>query len=383
MQIKQISTIINAAASEIWGATAPSVKDTSDIISLGNKVFASDTDKDRFLGVLVDRIKRTVIRTLDLSVDMPNLLLDAEAYFGILQKVNVQPIATETDNSWNIGEVSYTPTIWDIHKPSVSQKLFHNVDTFTIPITIPDVMYKSAFDDGKMGEFIQGIFSTIESCLIMYVNALNHLVVSSAIAEKIKSGKAVNVLALYNAEHEDNPLTADEFLNSPELLRFSGMIARNNIKYMAQPSVLFNEEGMVRATARDNMHVLALSSYVSAYETNYESSVYNRFLTELPLFDEVAYWQNMGQSPSFETCSAINIIPPSEADEDEPTAVEASGVFMVLADRQALGTSLIEDWSGSDRNNRERYTNYTYGVNRGVFLDLSENICVLYVADTE
>lgn len=383
MQIKQISTIINSAALEIWGVNAPSVKDTSDMISLGNKVFASDTDKDRFLGVLVDRIKRTVIRTLDLSVDMPNLLLDSEAYFGILQKVNVQPVMTAIDNSWNIGEADYSTKIWDINKPTVSQKMFHNVDTFTIPITIPDVMYKSAFDDGKMGEFIQGIFSMIESCLIMYVNALNHLVVSSAIAEKIKSGKATNVLALYNEEHEDDPLTAADFLKSPDLLRYSGMVARNHIKYMAEPSVMFNEEGYVRATSRDNMHVLALTSYVSAYETNYESSVYNRYLTELPLFSEVTYWQNMGQSPSFETCSAINIIPPSEADEDEPTAVEATGVFMVLADRQALGTSLIEDWSGSDRNNRERYTNYTYGVNRGMFLDLSENIDVLYVADTE
>ena len=381
MQIKQISTIINAASREIWGVDAPSVKDTSDMISLGNKVFASDTDKDRFLGVLVDRIKRTVIRTLDLSVDMPNLLLDAEAYFGIMQKINVQPIATVNDNSWNIGEVNYQPTIWDIHKPSVSQKLFHNVDTFTIPITIPDVMYKSAFDDGKMGEFIQGIFSTIESCLIMYVNALNHLVVCSAIAEKIKSGKATNVLAIYNTEHPDATLTAEEFLNSPDLLRYSGMVARNKIKFMGEPSVLFNEEGMVRATARDNMHVLALSSFVSAYETVYESSVFNRFLTELPLYNEVTYWQNMGQNPSFATTSSINIIPPSEADEDTPTAVTASGVFMVIADRQAMGTSLIEDWSGSDRNNRERYTNYTYGVNRGIFLDLSENIEVLYVAD--
>lgn len=381
--INQCSTLVNAVAREMWGEDAISAKDTTSLIDLGNKVFASNTDKDKFLNTLVDRIKRTVIRTLDVSTDMPNLLLDSDAYFGILQKVNVQPIATSNDNSWEIGEVGYTPTIWDIDKPNVSQKLFHNISTFTIPITIPDVMYKSAFDNGKMDEFVQAIFSTIESCLIMYINGLTHMVLCSAIAEKVKRNKAINLLAMYNSVFTGATITADDALTSKDFLRFAGMTIRNYIKYMANPSVLYNEESMVRATARDNMHVIMLSDFVSAYTSYYESDTFHNDLVKMPLFTEISNLQGTGTSnPTFATNSAFNIIPPSEKDKDTPTAISGSGIFCVLADRQSMGVTLSEEWSGVDRNNRERYSNYTFGVNKGYFLDLSENITVFGVWDT-
>ena len=382
--INQCSALVNATAREMWGEDAPSVKDVKDLVSLGDKVFSSSTDKDKFLNTLVDRIKRTVIRTLDLSVEMPNLLLDSDAYFGILQKINVQPIPTDTDNSWNIGEVNYTPTIWDIDKPNVSQKLFHNISTFTIPITIPDVMYKTAFDDGKMSEFVQAIFSTIESCLIMYVNALSHLCLCNLIAEKVKANKTVNLLALYKAQFLSATIDEDSALTDKDFMRYAGMIIRNYIKYMANPSVLYNDEGMVRATARDNMHVIMLSDFVSAFTTYYSADTYWKDIVELPLFTEVSYLQNTGNTtPSFATNSAINIIPASERDEDTPTAYTEKGIVCVLADRQTLGITLSEEWSGVDRNNRERYSNYTFGCNKGYFNDLSENAVVFYIADTE
>lgn len=381
--INQCSALVNATARELWGEDAISVKDTTNLVDLGNRVFASNADKDKFLNTLVDRIKRTVIRTLDISVDMPNLLLDSDAYFGILQKINVQPIPTETDNSWNIGEIDYTPTIWDIDKPNVSQKLFQNISTFTIPVTIPDVMYKSAFEDGKMSEFVQAIFSTIESCLIMYVNGLTHLVLCSAIAEKVKRNKAINLLAMYKTQFPSATVDADSALTDKDFLRYAGMIIRNYIKYMANPSVLYNEEGMVRATARDNMHVIMLSDFVSAFTSYYSADTYWQEMTSLPAFSEISNLMGSGTtSPNFATNSSFNIIPPSEKDEDSPTAISGSGIFCVLADRQAMGVTLSEEWSGVDRNNRERYSNYTFGVNKGYFLDLSENIVTFGIWDT-
>lgn len=380
--IFQASTLVNATAREMWGADATTVKDTSSLVDLGNRVFASNTDKDKFLNTLVDRIKRTALRTLDLSVEMPNLLLDSDSYFGILQKINVQPVATSTDNSWNIGEVDYTPTIWDIDKPNVSQKLFNNISTFTIPITIPDVMYKSAFFDGDLDKFVQAIFSTIESCLIMYVNGLTHLALCNLVAEKVKVNKAINMVVLYKAQFPDATIDGDSALTDKDFLRFAGMIIRNYIKYMANPSVLYNDEGMVRATARDNMHVIMLSDFVSSFSTMYSSEVYWREIVELPNFTEISYLQSPGNTnPTFATNSYFNIIPASEKDEDEPTAIYGNGVFCILADRQAIGVTLSEEWSGVDRNNRERYSNYTFGCNKGYFNDLSENVVVFYIAD--
>ncbi len=381
--INQIAPLLNATAKEIWGENAPAVKDLSGLIALGNTVLSSDSNKEVFLRTISDRIKRTNIRVLDLEIEMPKILLDEESYFGILQKIDVQPMEVKEDNSWNIGENDYVSTIWDINKPIVEQSLFNNISAFIIPVTVPDVLYKSAFTSERdMASFISAIFGTIEQSLIMYINALTHLALCNLIAERSKENKVINLLDLYNDTFTPTePLTASIALYNQQFLQFSAMIIRNYMKYLNTPSVLYNNGTKIRATARDNMHVLMLTDYVSAYTTYFESSSFHNELIELPNYAELSYWQNNGQNPIFTNNSKVNIIPSSEEEADTPTAQVVTGVICVLADRQAIGVCLTEDWSGSDRNNRERYTNYTYGANRGYFNDLSENAIVFNIAD--
>lgn len=379
--VNQIAPLLNATAKEIWGENAPTVKDLSGLIALGNTVLSSDTNKEQFLKVMSDRIKRTNIRVLDLEIEMPKILLDEESYFGILQKIDVQPMEVKEDNSWNIGENDYVSTIWDINKPNVEQSLFNNISAFIIPVTVPDVLYKSAFTSERdMTAFISAIFGTIEQSLIMYINALTHLALCNLIAERSKENKVINLLDLYNTTFSPQ-LSASTALYNQQFLQFSAMIIRNYMKYLNTPSVLYNNGTKIRATARDNMHVLMLTDYVSAYTTYFESSSFHNELIELPNYAELSYWQNNGQKPIFTNNSKVNVIPSSEEEKDTPTAQVVTGVICVLADRQAIGVCLTEDWSGSDRNNRERYTNYTYGANRGYFNDLSENAIVFNIAD--
>ena len=382
--INQIAPLLNATAKEIWGKNAPTVKDLSGLIALGNTVLSSDKNKEVFLRTISDRIKRTNIRVLDLEIEMPKILLDEESYFGILQKIDVQPMEVKEDNSWNIGENDYVSTIWDINKPIVEQSLFNNISAFIIPVTVPDVLYKSAFTSERdMASFISAIFGTIEQSLIMYINALTHLALCNLIAERSKENKIINLLGLYNDTFttESTKLTASVALYNQRFLQFSAMIIRNYMKYLNTPSVLYNNGTKIRATARDNMHVLMLTDYVSAYTTYFESSSFHNELIELPNYAELSYWQNNGQNPIFANNSKVNVIPSSEEEEDTPTAQIVTGVICVLADRQAIGVCLTEDWSGSDRNNRERFTNYTYGANRGYFNDLSENAIIFNIAD--
>lgn len=383
MKVFQNSTLINSAVKQMWGQNAPTVQNVSELVSLGEKILSSDTNKEQFLGVLADRIKRTVIRTLDNSIDMPKIFMDYESYFGIMQKITVRPTLSQNDNSWNISEDDYTSTIWEINKPDVSQTFFNNLSAFTIPLTVPDTMLKSAFMDGDMDAFIAGIFNSIESSLVMLLNALAHLAITNLIAERVKTNKHINLLSLYNSAM-GTTLTTAKALFDADFLRYSSMIIRNYINYLRHPSVLYNDGTEVRATQRDNMHVLMLSDFVSAFNIYLQSSTFHNELTQLPLYDEVTFWQSVGNTvPSFTNNSSINIIPASELNEKTKTAVTQSGIVCVLADRQALGTTLVEDWTGADRNNRERYTNYTYGANRGYFNDLSENAVVFVIADAE
>lgn len=381
-KVFQAANLVNATAAELWGKNAPAVKSLTDLVSLGDMVFSSTTNKELFLNTLVDKIKRTVIRTLDNSVDLPNLLLDQDSYYGILQKINIRPMAAVNDNSWNVGDVSFTPSLYDIHKPDVSQKLFQNVSSFVIRLTVPEVLYRSAFDEGKMDEFIAGLFENVEKCLIEYINAMTHLVLCNLIAERIKEQRGVNLLDLYKQTFTSATITEDDAIYDKDFLRFAGMTIRNYIKYMQHSSVLYNDGTELRATQRDNMHVVMLTDFVSAYTTYYSADTFHQELAQMPLYSETMAWMSAGNTvPNFSDNSSINVVPASEAEEDIPTAVEASGIVAVLADRQALGVCLYDEWSATDHNGADRYTNYTFGVNRGNLNDLSENAVVFYIAD--
>ena len=76
MKVNQIYTLVNSIAKQMWGEDAITATDLTGLISMGKAVISSTTDRDCFLNVLVDRIGKTVIRTLDLELDFPNLLVN-------------------------------------------------------------------------------------------------------------------------------------------------------------------------------------------------------------------------------------------------------------------------------------------------------------------
>jgi hypothetical protein len=151
------------------------------------------------------------------------------------------------------------------------------------------------------------------------------------------------------------------------------------IKYIGSPSKLYNNGDMVRATKRDNMHVLMLSDFVSSYITNLQSDTFNKELVELPYYEEIPYWQGTSNAkPTFDEVSKISVKTSSDG-----TEVTQSGIVCVLADREALGVTIKDRFIASDRNNRERFTNYTNGATIGYINDLSENAIVFTIAETE
>ena len=133
----------------------------------------------------------------------------------------------------------------------------------------------------------------------------------------------------------------------------------------------YNVGSMIRATQRDNMHCIMLTDFASSVSSYLESDTYHNELVALPLYDEVTYWQYTGDTTAYR--SSITVIPSSEEGADSPTTVSLQYVVGCLLDRQALGTTIKERWSASDRINSERRTNYVEGVNVGWFNDLSEN----------
>lgn len=384
MKVNQIYTLVNSIAKQMWGEDAITATDLTGLISMGKAVISSTTDRDCFLNVLVDRIGKTVIRTLDLELDFPNLLVNDFEWGSIIQKVNVQPAMSSVNKSYQITEDGFTPNQFDVNPITATQTFFTDADTWEFDYTIPDALLKSAFrSEAEFNAFITAITGAVSDSMTMAINNMSYMAIANFAAEKLKANNGVvNLLAMYNAQFPNATLTEANCITSPEFCRYASMIMNNYIKYMAKPSKLYNAGGMVRATSRDNMHVLVSADFASSVSAYLESDTFHKELVALPNYKEYVCLQGTGNtSPNWIDNTSISIIPSSAESGDN--AIEQSGIIGIFADRQAIAIGYTDMYSGTDRNNRNRYTNFTYSATKQYINDLSENGVIFLAADAK
>ena len=381
MKMNQVYALLNDINHQMYGEDAVTVNDLQGIISMGNTIVGDGTATDNFLGKLVDRIGKTVIRTLDLELDFPSLFMDTFEFGAVLQKINVNPFDSITNAAETIGDNGFTPTLLDIHKPQVWCRYFTDADTAKWQVTIPDTMFRTAFEsETQMSSFIDAIIAAMTDSVTISLNNMSRTAVNNFIAEKIKASNGViNLLTSYNTLFSQS-LTPEVAMRTKEFLRYATNEIRKYMKYISQPSVLYNlgdgsGNPVVRATTRDNAHILCLTDFVAGCTAYLESDTFHNELTKLPEADEVAYWQGSGLAYDFGSTSAINV------KTSGGHTVSQAGILCTIFDREALGVSNLSKRVTTQWNAKGEFWNNWYKHDAGYFNDFNENGVVFHLGE--
>lgn len=396
MKPNQVYNLVNSIASQRWGKDYVTVTDTTTLASLGTKVFADiqDNGKDPFLGILVDRIGKTVIRRLQAKSWNPNLVRSSFEWGVILQKIDIKPLQAQMAKSYEIGDSNFgTSTLpsdfLKVYKPSIEQRFFKNQNVFKNTVTVPDNLYKGSFTDAiTMGNFVEALMDSQTQAIQRGINEMEQMAIAKLIGCKMYEGNGVyNLLSLYNGDSA-NPITAEAALRSADFYKFAGKTMRDIIKYLDDESALFNADGEIRRTTPDELNIIMLSDFASGYNTYLQADTFHKELTELPKYIEVNYWQGTGKAAfgDFEDRSSIKVCIGKVTDPDAPNVgedinISQSGIVAVYHDDYTIGITNLDKYAGADRNNVERYTCYTQEAMEGLYIDLSENAVVFIVAD--
>ena len=375
-KVEQIYTLVNETAKESMGEKAIAVKDVSSLIALGDSVLSSEGDTENFLNTLVDRIARTVFSVRRYETDTEGMVRHPFEFGCIVQKIYVDMPEAKQNNSWEIGKEGYTPVFAPVIKPTAKQKLFKGITTWEVDVTIPDYMLRTAFlNETSMATFIDAIFTAMDNMITLALENNANLTRASFIARKLKGGKpcgAINLLHEYNTLTSAS-LTVESAMMNAEFLAWASRAINLWVKRMSKMSVLFNEEGYKRHTPKDKIVVNLLQDFTSACDTFLGANTFHDELVKLPMYDSVAYWQGAGESFDFNDTSAIKV------KIDESNTIEKKGIIGIVYDYEAMGVTLNERRSTSERNNHDEYTNYYNKANIGYFNDMSENGIVFYL----
>ena len=372
MNVKQVYAILNDVVAESLGKKAFAVKDTADIVSIGNEVLSSSTSTDKFLGVLVDRIGRTIISNRAYTGNVKALINDAFTFGAILQKIYVAPMDAVENPQWDL-TAGVSVDQYVITKPTVNQKLFNKVSTWEIDVTIPDNTLKSAFTgESAMAAFIDGVFTAIRNSMNKQLESMANLAYATAAAMSIVHAKvnngitAIDLLAPYNTM-AGTSITADAAYHSSDFTKFATRYINLVIKRLGEMSTQYNTEGYARFTPADRMRVIFLADFEASVASYLEADTFHDEYLKIPQHDTVVSWQGNANTDS----SAIKIHTPNGY------TVEQSGIVAMLCDEESIGLTYDEQRIRSTRNEKGEYTNYFYKADMGYFFDPSEN-CVIF-----
>lgn len=383
--VKQLYSILNSVSEQALGEKAITVTSTADMVSLGNEVLSSASNKDKWVGVMMDRIGRTIVSARVWNDPQRDPLVKKPFEYGsALQKLYVDLIDAQENKSWEIGSVGYTPAFAPIYKPTARQKLFNKLTTWEFPITVPDTILKTAFTSAEtMTAWIDGIFVAMQNSLMLALRNANNLTraTGAAVALHADTLQGINVLAEYKAIYTSATTTETNCEYDADFLRYAVKRIAEVTGYMGEMSRLFNSEGFARHTPKELLALDVLAEFDGALKANLQSDTFHKELVELPNYRTVAFWQGSGVGFSADEVGKINVTIEDPADATQTVTVALNKVLAVAYDLEALGTTITDMRMTSERNNHDEYTDYYQKASIGYFADPSENLVVFYASD--
>lgn len=396
--VEQISQIVQDSVNDALGgaATLAAPRNTSDFVKMGEAI-ASANVYDLWFNSLVNRIVKTIFAVRGYTPQSRGILRDEDEFGAFKQKVHYRLAGAVDNPAFEIPEVdtqkgtrSYTQSSpYDVDTTmEIVTMIFGGQGTWSIEIVRPSEQIKTAFlSAAEMAQFIDGIYVYIENSLALQIERVEALADNTGIAYTLKKGRAINLLAAYNATLPAGAtaLTVATALQSPDFLRFAGLQIRNTLKYMRRMSTVFNAGGMPKFTPDDRVIVEMLTQFVSATATNMESDTYHNELVSLPGYREIEYWQTPGAAFAFADTSKISIQNESlivnPTDESDTGVVTQSGIIAFIKDIDAVAANFGYRRSWEHYNDRDDVYVHGEQARKGFAVDPNENMVVFYIAN--
>lgn len=393
MDVKQVATLMNGITTEILGEGAVVNEDLSNVVDIGKAIF-DNVSYDKYVKTLVDHIGRVIFVDRKYTGGMASLYRDSWEYGAVMEKITGLNLPTAVENeSFELESgASYDPNVFT--RPDVAAKFFNKRTTFEVDLSIADKQAKSAFSSAQqLNAFVSMLTNDVDKSLTVKQEGLAQRTINNLIAQTVNADfpsvsdnnysgmsgiKAINLLYLYNQQFNPSPsLTAANCLYSPEFIRFATLVITKTLARMKKISSLFNVGGLPRFTPSDKQHLILLSDFKAASDVYLQSDTFHNTLVDLPMSEDVPYWQGSGAGYAFTSISNVH----SEiAVGDSTKEINLSGVLGVAFDHDAAGITNLDKRVTSNYNPKAEFTNYFYKVDCGYFNDLNENAIVFYVA---
>lgn len=371
--VNQIATTVDSVYGQAIGSTNLTSANTADLVSMGDVVLSSATNKEQFYNVLAQRFGKVLSLAESWVIKKRGIYKNVLEFGNAIQMIAFEAGSSSNDNAW-LGVDSWQSTtrgtqnnpFTNTVNTTATQYIFNGYSGYSYKDVIPTIQMKSAFTSSEaMAAFIGGIYQTHKNKLNQDAESLGNIVVGRAMYECYKKANAQsgantalfrNLLAEYN---KDVLGLSDPTISSNALVYPSGWVTRDNalsdigfmtylveqlqlqVSHFSDPTQAFNIAGHTTQCTAPSIEVLeAVAKKVS---TVFANTYHNEIMT-LPGFDSRNFWQSSAKSGAttygFDATSSVSIgVKVSNAAK----TFAASGIVAMFYDPRAI-MQTIEDY---------------------------------------
>lgn len=379
LDFNQISTILNAIVSQATGKTAITPTNTSEFVTVAQT--GLKTGYDNLIQAVSQVLSRTIFSNRPYTRKFKGLEADAVTYGNHVRKINIADSDAENDDRLPLTDgASVDQQV--IAKPKIVQTNFYGSNAFQRHYTIFKDQLDVAFrGPDELAQFVAMVVGNCSDMIEQEHENLARFTLDNFIAGVQAGGnesQVVHLLTEYNAQ-TGLSLTA-KTVYAPEnygafmkwvfarMAAVSSMLTERSVVYHTN----FTDVKLSRHTPESDQRVFILAGNRFGTESRVLADTYHDNYLKMAVNEYVNFWQSINAP------AEINITPtymkPDGTLASPEAAVDLKNVFGVIADREALGYTVVNQWSGtSPFNQRGGYQNVWFHFTDRYWNDFTEN----------
>lgn len=384
LTITDVGTILTSIAKQATGASTLSVNNTKDFITVAQTTLK--VGYDPLIASISQVLSKTIFSIRPYYRKFAGINVSNQQFGNITRKLNISDKDWETDERLPLTDAA-SVDMYKVIKPSILQTNFYGANKYQRHITIFKDQLDTAFSTpDEFGRFITMVMQNATDVIEQGHETLARSVIANFIggilADEDNGTRTIHLLTEYN-ELTGQTLTAETVYQAENFGNFmkfvvarikslSAMFTERTQLYQTQVT----DKPITRHTPYRNQKLYLFSPTQYLTETAVLSDLYNDQYMKLMDFERVNFWQNPN-SPD-----ALNVMPiylKSDGTLTSPAAaVNEPHVFGVLFDDEALGYTVVNQWSATTPFNAAGgYSNVYYHFTDRYWNDFTEKGVVL------
>ena len=381
LSFNDCSTLLASINAQATGRAGITPTTTSDFISVAQTTLL--TGYETVIGAISTVLSKTVFSVRPYNRKFAGLTANEIRYGNHVRKLSVVDNNPEADQQYTL-EHGKSVDMQTVNKPTVVQTNFYSANTYQRHITLFKNQLDVAFSNpSEFGAFIAMIVQHVSDEMEKDHENCARFTLANFIGGKIadnKNGGVVHLITEYNDKTGAN-VTAETVRkpeNFPAFMKFVMARIRTISELMTERSTMFHtnltDKPFSRHTPLNKQKVYLHAPDVHDMEASVFSGVYHDEYLKKVDFETVNFWQSINAPTSINITATYM----TEAGALESKAVNNDNVLGVIFDEEALGYTVVNQWSApAPFNAAGGYSNVYYHFTDRYWNDFTENGVVL------